>query len=282
MEALVEQARFEEAEEALATLHDEIVRSHTAPVNRLRHSRAQLRLATGRHELALADALENGRVEEPEGFISPLVPWRQVAALALRGLDRVEEACALAARQVAIARAYGTTSLIGGSLRVAALVGERTSRTERLEEAVAALAGSPARLEHARALVDLGTARSRDGHRTEARAGLEEAHERAQELGAFALADRAHEELLTLGARPRRRAFSGVEALTAGERRVAAMAARGHGNREIAQALFVTAKTVENHLGRAYHKLGIHSRDELAPVLEGGAGEGLGVAATQS
>jgi len=282
VEALVEQGRLDEAGEALAGSQEEIDASHSTPVNRLRHSRAVLHLAAGRHESALADALETGRREEVEGFISPLVPWRQVAALALRGLDRIDEARVHAQRQVALARAYGTASLIGGSLRVAALVGEREGRAQRLEEAVGLLAGSPARLEHARALVDLGRVRSRDGRRAEARAVLEQGLEEARRCGASALADRAHDELLALGARPRRRAFSGVEALTAGERRVAAMAAQGLGNREIAQALFLTAKTVENHLGRAYHKLGIHSRDELAGVLDGREGDGVGVGPPQA
>jgi DNA-binding CsgD family transcriptional regulator len=45
------------------------------------------------------------------------------------------------------------------------------------------------------------------------------------------------------------------------------MAARGMTNREIAQSLFVTAKTVENQLGSAYRKLGVRSRDELGGVL---------------
>jgi DNA-binding NarL/FixJ family response regulator len=62
--------------------------------------------------------------------------------------------------------------------------------------------------------------------------------------------------------------FSGVGALTASERRVARMAAAGLGNREIAQNLVVTIKTVENHLARVYTKLGIHSRTELAEALE--------------
>lgn len=281
VEALVEQGRLDEAHEALATCHEQLASSHSTPVNRLRHSRALLHLAAGRHERALADALETGRCEEVDGFISPLVPWRDVAARALCALHRPDEARPLARCQATIARAYGTKSLVGTSLRLDALVGEPARRTQRLEEAAALLARSPARLEHARALIDLGTARSRDGRRTEGRAVLEQALEGARRCGAHALAERAREELRALGARPRRRAFSGVEALTASERRVAAMAAQGRANREIAQALFVTAKTVENHLGRTYHKLGIHSRDELAGALGDRRAGDLGVGAPQ-
>jgi DNA-binding CsgD family transcriptional regulator len=61
--------------------------------------------------------------------------------------------------------------------------------------------------------------------------------------------------------------FSGTEGLTASERRVAEMAAAGQTNREIAQELFITPKTVENHLGRVYVKLGVRGRRELTAAL---------------
>ena len=63
--------------------------------------------------------------------------------------------------------------------------------------------------------------------------------------------------------------MSGVDELTASERRVAHMAAEGLSNKEIAQVLFVTAKTVEQHLGRAYRKLDINSRRHLTAALAG-------------
>ncbi|MDQ4048971.1 MAG: helix-turn-helix transcriptional regulator [Actinomycetota bacterium] len=84
--------------------------------------------------------------------------------------------------------------------------------------------------------------------------------------------ERAGEELQATGARPRRILVRGVDALTASERRVARMAAEGMANREIAQALFVTLKTVEMHLTRAYQKLDIEARAELRDALEDQAG----------
>jgi DNA-binding CsgD family transcriptional regulator len=81
------------------------------------------------------------------------------------------------------------------------------------------------------------------------------------------LAARAQSELLATGARPRRIAMSGVKALTASERRVADMAVGGPTNREIAQALFVTPRTVEVHLSSVYRKLSIRSRSQLAAAL---------------
>jgi DNA-binding CsgD family transcriptional regulator len=134
------------------------------------------------------------------------------------------------------------------------------------------LAGSEARLEHVRALVDLGAALRRANQRSHAREQLRRALELATTCGAGPLAARAESELLATGARPRRIALSGIESLTPSERRVAEMAAEGPTNREIAQGLFVTAKTVEVHLSSVYRKLGISSRSQLSAALAGGVG----------
>ncbi len=96
------------------------------------------------------------------------------------------------------------------------------------------------------------------------RAALDE----ADRLRAEPLAVEAREELLTAGARPRRPRLSGRDALTASELRVASRAAGGMSNREIAQSLFVTVKTVETHLRNGYRKLEIGSRKELPDALE--------------
>jgi DNA-binding CsgD family transcriptional regulator len=105
------------------------------------------------------------------------------------------------------------------------------------------------------------------GQRSEAREPLRAGLDLAQRCGATALVERAHSELMATGARPRRLVLSGLDALTASERRVAEMASEGLTNREVAQALFVTEKTVEGHLGNTYRKLGIPSRSELPKAL---------------
>ncbi len=84
------------------------------------------------------------------------------------------------------------------------------------------------------------------------------------------LAQRGQAELVATGARPRRLARSGVDALTPSERRVARLAADGLSTPEIAQQLFVTVNTVETHLRHAYLKLDIHSRDQLPDALVAG------------
>ncbi|HEX2127810.1 MAG TPA: helix-turn-helix transcriptional regulator, partial [Solirubrobacterales bacterium] len=116
-----------------------------------------------------------------------------------------------------------------------------------------------------------GAARRRAGQRVAAREPLSEGLDLAEACGATALADVAHQELTAAGAKPRRQQFSGVDALTASERRVARMAAGGMSNNEIAQALFITRKTVETHLGHVYQKLEIGSRRELDDALTDGA-----------
>jgi len=105
------------------------------------------------------------------------------------------------------------------------------------------------------------------GRRTAARDQLIRGYELANRCGSTRLADRAWQELLAAGARPRRKELQGVASLTPSERRIAELAAGGRTNREIAQTLFVTAKTVETHLGHAYTKLGISSRVELEAAL---------------
>ena len=128
-----------------------------------------------------------------------------------------------------------------------------------------------ARLEHVYALGDLGGVLRRANRRAEAREHLHQAVELAQRCGATLLAERAHEELIASGARPRRLVRTGVDALTPSERRIAAMAAEGLSNRETAQALFVTLRTVEMHLSNAFRKLDISSRTQLPAALASSA-----------
>jgi DNA-binding CsgD family transcriptional regulator len=126
---------------------------------------------------------------------------------------------------------------------------------------------TPARYELALALADLGRHLRRAGRPGEARAPLRRAIDLAQRSGAVPLSDQARQDLLATGARPRRTALTGPDALTSAERRVAGLAADGTSNRQIAQHLFITLPTVETHLRHAFHKLGITSRSGLPAQL---------------
>ena len=152
-------------------------------------------------------------------------------------------------------------------MRALGLVQGGRAGQQLLTDAVATLADSPARLEHARALIDLGAALRRGNNRSNARALLRDGIDLAQRCGASALIARANDELAATGAHRRTVVLSGLDALTASERRVAHMAAQGLTNKEIAQALFVTVKTVEVHLSRVYRKLDVSSRRDLSVTL---------------
>jgi DNA-binding CsgD family transcriptional regulator len=143
----------------------------------------------------------------------------------------------------------------------------RTDGIELLAEACALLGEAPARLEQAKAFAVLGAALRRARKPTEAREPLRRALELADVCGAQPLVDAVRAEIYATGARPRTTALRGVLALTASERRVADLAAEGQTNRDIAQILYVTPKTIEVHLSNAYRKLGIASRRELAGAL---------------
>jgi DNA-binding CsgD family transcriptional regulator len=230
--------------------------------------RARLRIKTGMPERGVEELLQVGKTVQLLPFDNPgTVPWRSWAAEGLRLLARTEEARALADEELALSRRWGDPIAIGASLRVLGLVEGGTAGIGLLREAVEVLAGSEARLEHARALVDLGAVLRRANQRTEARERLREGVDLARRMGAFGLAERANEEIAGTGARPRNVVQTGLDALTASERRVAQLAADGMSNKEIAQTLFVTIKTVEVHLSHAYRKLEIGSRAQLHKAL---------------
>ena len=134
---------------------------------------------------------------------------------------------------------------------------------------MATLRRSPALLERAHSLAELGAALRRDGRRSSAREPLAEALDLAARCGARPLAVRVREELKATGARPRREWRTGLEALSPRELRVVQLAAEGRTNREIAYQLYVTLKTIEGHLARAYTKLGIERRGQLSKLFEG-------------
>jgi DNA-binding CsgD family transcriptional regulator len=236
--------------------------------SQLRYASGVLRAAAGNHEAAIEELRGCALGHPAFGGENPAVlAWRSATALSLAELGRHGEARTLAADEVRRARSFGAPRAIGIALRAHALVGPPAERSQRLAEALAVLAPSPARLEHARVLVDLGATFRAAGQRTAAREPLLEALTLAARCGARALERRARAELAAIGVRPRKTELAGADSLTPSERRVAELAAAGGTNREIAQTLFVTEKTVETHLGRSFRKLDISSRRQLPDVL---------------
>ena len=269
VDALTEADELDAADAALATagqLGEPPVGSLSAPL--LLESRARLRLAQHRPDDAHADARAAAeRWTELEGRDTALGSWRVEAAGALTAMGENTQARRLADEHLQVARRLGTAGAQGAGLRALAHAGDPDERISLLERAVALLAGSPAQLEHTRALVDLGAALRRANRRQDARAPLRLALDLADRHGMRLLARRARAELQATGARPRRPALTGIDALTPTERHVATLAARGHSNPDIAQQLYVTRRTIETHLTHTFQKLDISARAELPAAL---------------
>ena len=231
-------------------------------------TRARLRAAQQRPEEALDDLFACARFEEEWEITTPAVcNWRADAAPLLASLDRRQEARALAEAELERSRAFGAPVPLSSALRALGALDPGRGGVELLEQAVSALERSPALLERSLAQLWLGSALRRAGRRVDAREWLRGALELAQRCGAAAVAARAHDELVAAGARPRRDPIDSRSNLTAGELRVARLAAEGMTNREVAQALFLTENTIETHLRSAYRKLDISSRSQLARAL---------------
>jgi len=241
--------------------------------SQLRYASGVLRAAAGNHEAAIEE-LRGCALDHPAfGGENPAVlAWRSAAALSLAELGRHDDARTLAGDELRRAQSFGAPRAIGIALRAQALVGPRAERSKRLAEALAVLEPSMARLEHARVLVDIGATFRAAGQRSAAREPLLEGLTLAARCGARTLERRARAELAAIGVRPRTTDRTGTDSLTPSERRVVELAATGGTNREIAQTLFVTEKTVETHLGRSFRKLDISSRRQLPDVLSRAGG----------
>jgi DNA-binding CsgD family transcriptional regulator len=265
---LTQQGRFDDATDALAWAGPIEALPPTAHLYWLILAAAELDLSRSRWAEAARGFRTVGDRLRVHGWTNPaFLPWGSGAALAQLALGETGPARELAEEELGLARRWAAPRALGRALWVSGLAVGGLEGLERLVEAVAVLEGSPARLEQARALIELGAALRRAGRGVDCREPLRRGIELAQLAGAPPLVERGRTELRASGARPRRVALTGAAALTPSERRVAELAAKGRGNREIAQTLFVTPKTVEVHLTSAYQKLQIGGRRDLARVL---------------
>jgi DNA-binding CsgD family transcriptional regulator len=264
--ALVDKGELDAAEREVAQFGNAHDLPELMQVNMAFFALGALRSAQGRAADALADMEELDRRNLRLGILNSAVPWRPIAVEAALREGDAERAAQLAADEMEFAKRWGTGTAMGQALRAAGLA-KGADGIDDLRHATEVLAETPSRREHALALIDLGSALRRAGERKEAREHLTAGLDLAQRCGAARLATLAHDELRVAGAKPRRLQFSGVDALTAAERRVAEMAAEGLANREIAETLFLSTRTVENHLSRVYRKLDISSRSALGEAL---------------
>jgi DNA-binding CsgD family transcriptional regulator len=265
---LIEHGQEEAARQLLRT-HGldapELPRSHLTS-QFLAEARIALWLATGEASRARHDAQALERMAQRRRSPALLSSGGLMALATLADGDG-PQARRLAECQLAEARRLGVASAVGHALRTLGLIEGGARGLRHLAQSVEVLSPSPCRLEYTRALLDQGSALRREGQRIQASAPLRQALDLAATTGAKRLAKRAHAELHLCGLRPRREALSGPESLTDAERRVADLAAQGHGNTEIARLLVVTRSTVETHLSAIYRKLAINGRRELPDAL---------------
>jgi DNA-binding CsgD family transcriptional regulator len=234
----------------------------------LRHAEGAAQLAQGKLDEARATLTAVGELCDATGLRSPAIfPWRSDLALTLAGTDRHDEGLQLAATELRMADRCDSDRARGYALRALGLLRGGEAGLRDLHAAVRAFERSPARLELGWASYELGAALRRAKRRRDARAPLDRALDLALACGSELLAQRAGQQLQALGARPRSVMLSGAESLTPSELRVCQMAGQGLKNTEIAQALFVSLKTVETHLRSSYRKLDIASRGELRQAL---------------
>ncbi|ANN20348.1 LuxR family transcriptional regulator [Amycolatopsis orientalis] len=235
--------------------------------NYLLYARGRLRVATGEPELGYEDLRGCGRRLEHHGMRFPgFAPWRAYAVRAALELGRTDAAARLAEEDLEAAERWGAPRILGGALTTAGLVRDDDEAERLLTRAVDVLGGSTAKLALAEALIELGALQARHGQGEKAVVTLRRAAQSSRHCGARPLARRAAEALrvartsLTI-------AKDNEHGLTKQEYRVAVMASQGLTNREIAEALHLTRRTVELHLSGAYRKLGITGRTELSSAL---------------
>jgi DNA-binding CsgD family transcriptional regulator len=229
----------------------------------LEHARAVLQNGLGRYDIALS-AAQN--VSSQGGFVYWVWTLPELVEAAAR-LGQPGVAAAALEQLSERARATGTPWALGLEARSRALMAEGQIAEELHREAIDHLGRSRVAVELARSHLVYGEWLRRERRRLDAREQLRTAHDLFADMGAEAFAERTRRELLATGERARRRAVDTIDQLTPQEAQIACLARDGYSNQEIGGQLFISPKTVEYHLGKAFNKLGISSRRQLYRVL---------------
>ena len=197
-----------------------------------------------------------------------LTSWRIGRINTLVGLGEGATVVDLARHNLELADAFGAPTPVARGLSALASTLPLDERVAPLERAVHTLDGSSNLVDRCWMMIDLGRAYRDVGQSFAARTILRDSADMAVRIGAASLVSAAAEELRAAGARPRRLSTHGSDSLTPAERRVALLAAEGSTNGAIASSLYISMKTVESHLARAYRKLGVRSRAELSGLFD--------------
>jgi DNA-binding CsgD family transcriptional regulator len=269
LQSLARQGRTDEAEQIIEREFGDLPLANVPPMIGLIYAQAEVLSAAGKHTAAIVafnDAAVRG--DRWGGAAPSQIGDILIAARSHRALGDHEAARARIAQADVLARQWGTPGALGEVMHTKGMLEGGDDQLATLRAATALLERSPARLEFARALVDLGGMLRRAGHRRDSRDPLRDGYELARDCGAEPLATTARQELAASGVRVRRERLTGARSLTPSERRIAQMVVNGGSNADIAQALFVTVKTVEMHLTNIYRKLDITGRAQLATALD--------------
>jgi DNA-binding CsgD family transcriptional regulator/tetratricopeptide (TPR) repeat protein len=223
----------------------------------------QAKLGEALRLVAEAETLANGL-----GVVNPaLVAWQPTAALAYHAVGQTRRAQALTDDALDAAERFGRPRAIALALRTKAAIEGPPGDIDHLRAALDAIEASDAELERAKVLLAYGTALHRDGRDDVARGFLRDGIGLADRLGARSSARQGLETLRAAGGRPRRLRMAGPEALTPAERQVVELAVGGATNRQIAEELVITRKTVEWHLKKVFVKLDVSSRRQLREAM---------------
>ena len=224
-------------------------------------------LGRGRSEVAAGIATRIRALAESSGILEPCaVPWHATAIEAFTAAGRLEEASELAGFLGSLCARLPCQApravALAGRAWIEWLRGDPESAEALYRDALAHNAAVAMPIAHAETLIGYGRFLRLSGNSARARKVLGEAAEMLEPTGARRLLNLAFQELAVAGGQPRRRQYSSP-GLTAQEKRVADLAAVGLTNKEIAQSLYLSAKTVDHHLASVYQKLGLKSRREL-------------------
>jgi len=220
----------------------------------------------GRYESALAEA-QQAAEQAPELFVSVWALVELIEAASRTGQVRL---AADALERLAEATSVGQTDWSQGTYaRARALLLDGQEAEDSYREAIGRLSRTRLRPELARAHLLYGEWLRRKGRRVDAREQLRTARDMFVAIGMEAFAGRARRELIATGEKVRRRSAETRDRLTPQEEQIARLAGGGYTSLEISAKLFLSARTVEWHLGKIFTKLGIGSRRELHAALAG-------------
>jgi DNA-binding CsgD family transcriptional regulator len=225
---------------------------------------ALLNNGLGRYEDAFTAAAEATRIYG-EIWFSTFASVELIEAACRSG--RPERGAEALESLSASTSASGTPWALGVEARSRALLAQGDAAEPLYREAIERLQPTRLRLDLARGHLVYGEWLRREGRRIDARNELRAAHELFTDFGMEAFAERSRIELEATGEHARKRTSATLDQLTAQEAQISRLAGEGNTNREIAAQLFISPSTVEYHLRKAFRKLDVTSRTQLAKKM---------------